>query len=475
MLLRKVFPNIINTFAVNNYSCKDTSKINMKMQQKVQNYIEKHKLLTPYGLVIVGVSGGADSIALLNILVSLGYDCVIAHCNFHLRMAESDRDETFVRKMASDLKLPFYHIDFETSKYAAEHNISIEMAARDLRYVWFYELLDNLKAQAIAVAHHADDSIETMLMNLVRGTGLRGLTGISNRNEKVVRPLLCCSRIEVENYMKSNNLQHVEDSSNAKLNYQRNKFRNQVLPLLEEINPSVRNTLYESLERFEGAFAIYEQALKTIEKEIVDKKAETIKFNINALKKQVDISTVLYELIHPYGFGISVVKQISEQLDGESGKMFYSSSYQILKDREFLILNIIEDSNDKQYSIFDSEELISEPIQLKINIFDISTDFQVSKAKNKVHFDAEKLTFPLQLRRWQEGDTFYPFGMNQRKKVSDFFIDNKINRLEKEKCWLLISNNEIVWIVGHRTDNRFKVTEETKKLIEFSVIANLTI
>ena len=228
MLLRKVFPNIINTFAVNNYSCKDTSKINMKMQQKVQNYIEKHKLLTPYGLVIVGVSGGADSIALLNILVSLGYDCVIAHCNFHLRMAESDRDETFVRKMASDLKLPFYHIDFETSKYAAEHNISIEMAARDLRYVWFYELLDNLKAQAVAVAHHADDSIETMLMNLVRGTGLRGLTGISNRNEKVVRPLLCCSRIEVENYMKSNKLQHVEDSSNATLNYQRNKFRNQV-------------------------------------------------------------------------------------------------------------------------------------------------------------------------------------------------------------------------------------------------------
>jgi tRNA(Ile)-lysidine synthase len=226
------------------------------------------------------------------------------------------------------------------------------------------------------------------------------------------------------------------------------------------------------LERFEGALAIYEQALKTIEKEIVDKKAETIKFNINALKKQVDISTVLYELIHPYGFGISVVKQISEQLDGESGKMFYSSSYQILKDREFLILNIIEDSNDKQYSIFDSEELISEPIQLKINIFDISTDFQVSKAKNKVHFDAEKLTFPLQLRRWQEGDTFYPFGMNQRKKVSDFFIDNKINRLEKEKCWLLISNNEIVWIVGYRTDNRFKVTEKTKKLIEFSVITN---
>ncbi|MFZ4726681.1 MAG: tRNA lysidine(34) synthetase TilS [Paludibacter sp.] len=442
----------------------------MKMQQKVQNYIEKHKLLTPNGLVIVGVSGGADSIALLNILVSLGYDCVIAHCNFHLRMAESDRDEAFVRKIASDLKLPFYHIDFETSKYASEHNISIEMAARDLRYVWFYELLDNLKAQAIVVAHHADDSIETMLMNLVRGTGLRGLTGIANRNEKVVRPLLCCSRLEVENYLKSNYLLHIVDSSNAELNFQRNKFRNQVLPLLEEINPSVRHTLYESLDRFDGTLAIYEQALETIEKEVVDKKTETIRFNIDALKKQANIPTVLYELIHPYGFGNSTVKQISEQIDGESGKMFYSSSYQILKDREFLILNKIEDFNDKQYTIFDKEEFISEPIQLTINKFDISADFLVSKAKNKVHFDAEKLTFPLQLRRWQEGDSFYPFGMNQRKKVSDFFIDNKINRLEKEKSWLLISDNEIVWIIGYRTDNRFKVTEETKKLIEISVI-----
>ncbi|MDD4993832.1 MAG: tRNA lysidine(34) synthetase TilS [Paludibacter sp.] len=439
------------------------------MQQKVENYIQKQQLLTRNGQVIVGVSGGTDSVALLHILVSLGYDCVIAHCNFHLRMEESSRDEAFVRNLAHNYNLPYYIIDFKTIKYANEHKISIEMAARELRYNWFYELLEKLDAQAIAVAHHADDSIETMLMNLVRGTGLRGLAGITSRNKKVVRPLLCCTRLELEEYLVNHNLDHIEDSTNATSDYKRNKFRNEVLPLLTEINPSVRQTLYNSLEYFEGSLAIYQQAIDNIEKVIVHKQTDLVKMDIEIIKEQVDIPTVMYELLHPYGFNSAQIAQITEQLDGESGKQFNSETYHLVKDRKYLILYAKEQNTTDLYSISQSDNEIFEPISLKISKLAVNTDFKPSKKNNCVHLDSSKLSFPLQLRRWTKGDTFYPFGMNKRKKISDFFIDNKFSLQEKEQTWLLVSGSDIVWIVGKRVDNRFRVTKETSEVIEIRV------
>lgn len=445
------------------------AKTYMNMQQKVQNYIEKHELLTPKTKVIVGVSGGADSVVLLHILLSLGYDCVIAHCNFHLRMDESDRDEAFVLNLSKELKVSYYHIDFETTKYAETHHISIEMAARDLRYSWFYELLEKHDAQAIAVAHHADDSIETMLMNLVRGTGLRGLTGIAPRNEKVVRPLLCCTRSEIEIYCVEHFLEHMEDSTNAKIDYQRNKFRNIVLPLLEEINPSVRQTLYDSLARFQGNLAVYEQAIEKIQQNIVHKEGKSIKINIDLLKKQVHLPTVMYELLHIYGFGIATIQQITEQMDGESGKLFYSDTYRLLKDREYLVISKIELKSSVDYWISDKDTEITVPFSLKLNKLQVKSDFLVSKDKNRVHIDIDNLNFPLKLRRWQQGDTFFPFGMNKRKKISDFFINNKLSILEKEQSWLLQSGDDIVWIVGQRLDNRFRVIDTTKNVLEISV------
>ncbi len=440
------------------------------MQQKVQNYIQKHELLKQSGKVIVGVSGGADSVVLLNLLISLGYECVIAHCNFHLRMEESDQDEIFVREMAEHLHIPYYHIDFETSNYAITHHISIEMAARNLRYNWFYELLEKHNAQAIAVAHHADDSIETLLMNLVRGTGLRGLTGISARNEKVVRPLLCCTRNEILNYVIEKNLEHITDTTNASIDYQRNKFRNVVLPLLEEINPSVRNTLYESLDRFEGNFAIYQQAIENIEKKIVHNQGDTIKLDIEILKQQIHLPTIMYELLHGYGFGISTIQQITAQLDGESGKQFYSDTYRLLKDRRYLIITKNKPQVVKIYNILEIDKEITEPIKLKLNKISINSDFQVSKDTNCVHIDASKLRYPLQLRHWHEGDTFFPFGMNNHRKISDFFIDNKLTMMEKEESWLLVSGDDIVWIVGQRLDNRFRVTDKTKGVIQLTIV-----
>jgi len=439
------------------------------MQQKVQTYIQNHHLLTQKGRIIVGVSGGTDSVVLLHVLMSLGYDCVIAHCNFHLRMDESDRDELFVRELAMDLKVPYYSVDFETTKYAEEHKISIEMAARDLRYAWFYEMLFNHDAQAIAVAHHADDSIETMLMNLVRGTGLKGLTGIQPRNHKVVRPLLCCNRLELEAYLVRFDLDHIEDSTNASTDYQRNKFRNEVLPLLAEINPSVRQTLYDSLNRFEGIWAVYQQAIDTMKQLIIRNEPGLVKMDIDAIKIQEHIPTLMYELLHPYGFGPAVIEQVTGQLDGESGKVFFSETYRMIKDRKYLLIIKIEDNPVDDFIIAENETVIEFPFLLKMNKQPVTPGFEVSKEINRIHVDASRLTYPLVLRRWKEGDTFFPFGMKQRKKVSDFFIDTKLSLFEKEHSWILTSNNEIVWIVGQRLDNRFCVTKETKEVIEFKI------
>jgi len=436
------------------------------MQQKVETYIQKHQLLDHKKAIIVGVSGGTDSVALLHILVSLGYDCVIAHCNFHLRMEESDRDEEFVRELGKQLNVPFYHVDFKTTEYASREGISIEMAARDLRYNWFHELLKELDAQAIAVAHHADDSIETMLMNLVRGTGLRGLTGIQPRNKKVVRPLLCCTRLELENYLIEEGLDHVEDSSNASTDYQRNKFRNEIIPLLEEVNPSARQTLYDSLLRFEGNLAIYQQAIDRIKEQIIYKTGGVIRFNIELIKQQVHIPTIMYELLQPYGFSPALIEQVTQNLDAESGKIFYSDNYRLLKDRKYLLLSAREETATDSYLIQENDTELTEPIKLTLRKMTVVPGFKVSKEKGCVHLDAALLHFPLQLRHWREGDYFFPFGMKQRQKVSDFFINNKLSMLEKEHSWLLVSGEDIVWIVGQRMDNRFRLTDATKEAVE---------
>jgi tRNA(Ile)-lysidine synthase len=439
------------------------------MLQEVQTYIQKHQLLTPDKPIVIGVSGGTDSVALLHILHSLGYSCIIAHCNFHLRTEESNRDEQFVRKLANAYHLPYYSVDFQTTEYAKVQGISIEMAARDLRYNWFAGLLEKHAAQAIAVAHHADDSIETMLMNLTRGTGLRGLTGIAPRNKNIVRPLLCCTRLELENYLIENELDHVEDSTNALCDYTRNKVRNEILPLLTEINPSARQTMYANLARFNGTLAIYQQAILNIEKIIVEKVGDIFKMDIGKIKEQIDIPAIMYELLAPYNFGIKVIEQITEHLDSESGKIFFSETHRLVKDRNYLIIS--EKGVDKKefYTISQDDKIVYIPFELTINCFEYTPDFQVSKEKNLIHIDASKITFPLTVRCWQEGDTFYPFGMKQRKKVSDFFIDNKLSLFEKEQVRLLLSGDEIVWIIGLRADNRFRINSNTTNILEFKI------
>ena len=432
------------------------------MRDLVRAYIEKYQLLTENRPVLVGVSGGADSIALLTILVELGYSCIAAHCNFHLRGEESLRDERFTKEYVEKLQIPFVKIDFETEQYAAENHLSIEMAARELRYRWFEKQRIHWEAQAIAVAHHRDDNVETLLMNLIRGTGIRGLSGIQPKNGFVVRPMLAVSREEIQNWFAKRNLSYVTDSTNLSDAYTRNFIRLRILPLLEEVNPSVKKAIARTSEHLAATEVIYLQVIEEARKEVFDSEN---RLSIAALMKYPAPNAVLYELLKVYGFSRSVVEDIYSSLTKESGKVFFSSSFRLIKDRDYLLFSPLVKEETQEYILNGDEKEWIGPIELSFESVVITTDFQIRKEKNIAYFDADKLTFPLTLRKWQEGDWFIPFGMKGRKKLSDYFSDRKFSRLEKEQTWLLCSGDTIIWIVGERSDNRFCLDKMTKRAL----------
>ncbi len=439
------------------------------MLKKVQEFIRTNQLLAENERVLVGVSGGADSVVLLDILVKLNYDCIVAHCNFHLRDEESDRDEIFVEKLAKANNLTYKKVDFDTIDYAKTHKISIEMAARELRYEWFEKMATETNASSIAVAHHADDDIETVLLNLVRGTGLKGITGMEMRNGKVVRPLLDCYREEIEQYAMQNSLQYVTDSTNTENEHKRNKIRNQIIPLLAELNPSVKVTFSQNIRNFKAAWNIYSEKIEQIKALIVSEKEDHVFIDIQQLKQQTEVQNVLYEILSEYNFNSKVVEDIFTGLESNSGLMFHSPTHRLLKDREQLIIDEIKEANDLEFLIPEGENKINEPIKLIFKRFERSEDFKLSKSAHTIHIDEDKVTFPLRIRKWQQGDRFQPFGMRQNKKLSDFFIDEKLNIYEKENCFLLLSDNEIVWVIGIRLDNRFRVSEKTQNILEISI------
>ncbi|MDR1653143.1 MAG: tRNA lysidine(34) synthetase TilS [Prevotellaceae bacterium] len=441
------------------------------MLQKIAAFIEKNKLLENAKPVIVGLSGGSDSVVLLDILQKLKYKCLAAHCNFALRGAESQRDETFVRQLCREKDVTLFVKKFETKQFAGAKNISIEMAARQLRYEWFDALLEKCNAQAIAVAHHQDDNIETALLNIVRGTGLKGLCGIPVQNGKIIRPLLDVSKTDIENYIKVNNLNFVNDSSNFENNFKRNKIRNKILPLLETVNPSIRKTLFNEINIFNGIYQIYENCIENIKNELLTPENNTVKIRIDKLRQQINSSTVLFEIIKDYGFNFAQTEKIIDVLNLESGKIFYSKNYRLIKDREFIYIkgNKLDDKSNEYLIEFNCKK-INSPINLDLKIYLKENDFVLIKNKNTVQIDLNKIKFPLTLRKWKHGDSFFPFGMNNIQKLSDFMINNKLSILDKEDVWLLLSDNKIVWIVGHRLDNRFKIDEKTRKILEITLI-----
>lgn len=436
------------------------------MKEQIQQYIIQHQLLSGEKPVVVGISGGADSVALLHILVSLGYKCIAAHCNFNLRGDESFRDEQFTIDFTQRLQVPLCKISFETNKYAQENRLSVEMAARELRYRWFEELLNTYDADAVAVAHHRDDSVETLLINLTRGSGITGLTGIKPKNGNVVRPLLCVSREDIYAYIENNGLEYVTDSSNSSDIYTRNFIRLKVIPLLEEINPSVKASLARTANHLYDASLIYNHSIEEARKVII----QNNRLSISALLSFPAPATILYEMLKPYGFSRTVCESIFTVLEKDSGKIFYSSTHRLLKDRSDLLIDVLSGEESKAYLINLEDDNVDLPVELKPEIVVIKEDYQIEKDKKFAYFDFDKLSFPLVLRHWQEGDWFVPFGMKGKKKISDYFSDKKFSLFDKEKTWLLCSGQDVIWIVGERTDNRYRIEKTTKRVLKLKFI-----
>ena len=436
------------------------------MKEQIQQYIIQHQLLSGEKPVVVGISGGADSVALLHILVSLGYKCIAAHCNFNLRGDESFRDEQFTIDFTKRLQVPLCKISFETNKYAQENRLSVEMAARELRYRWFEELLNTYDADAVAVAHHRDDSVETLLINLTRGSGLTGLTGIKPKNGNVVRPLLCVSREDIYAYIENNGLEYVTDSSNSSDIYTRNFIRLKVIPLLEEINPSVKASLARTANHLYDASLIYNHSIEEARRVII----QNNRLSISALLSFPAPATILYEMLKPYGFSRTVCESIFTVLDKDSGKIFYSPTHRLHKDRSDLLIDVLSGEDNRAYLINLEDDNVDLPVELKPEIVVIKEDYQIEKDKKFAYFDFDKLSFPLVLRHWQEGDWFVPFGMKGKKKISDYFSDKKFSLFDKEKTWLLCSGQDVIWIVGERTDNRYRIEKTTKRVLKLKFI-----
>lgn len=430
------------------------------------NYINNNNLCQSEDKIILAVSGGIDSVSMLHLFIECGYQNLsVAHCNFSLRGAESDGDEEFVKDLADKSNIPFYTIRFDTQKYATENGISIQMAARELRYEWFNKLLYELNAKYIAIAHNSDDNVETFLLNISRGTGLKGLTGIKPKNHNIIRPLLFASREMIVNYCSEKNIEFRTDSSNSENHYQRNNLRNQVIPILKSSFPEFSNNILGNIQRFAEINEIYENHIQQIKKELFVTKNNAIEVSIAKLFDYQPLQTILYELLKEFGFNIEIVNETIVALNGNSGKTFYSSTHRLIKDREKLIITVIPHDNNQIFYIDFVSENEKLPIEINFEIVENNENFNIVRSNNLAYFDADKILFPLILRKWQYGDYFMPFGMSNFKKISDFFTDNKLSLIEKENIWLLCNGNEIIWVVGMRSDNRFKISDETKKVL----------
>ena len=428
------------------------------MYHAVRQHIENQQLLNNGATVIVGLSGGCDSVVLLHILHRMSYRCMAAHCNFHLREEESNQDEHFVEKFCAELNIPLEITHFDTLNYAREHQLSIELAARELRYKWFESLRQKHNAEAIAVGHHADDQAETLLMHLVRGSGLNGLCGMHPRNGHIVRPLLQLTRKEIEAYALQEHLSYVTDSTNADTQIRRNYFRHEIIPMLEKINPQIVQTLNHTCQHLQGYQQFIQAETTRLREKCLVKEGNTDYIDLQQLCQHESWKTWLYELLTPYGLQGDQVEQLTRSIHARhSGKQYMSASHRCLLDRTKLILQ----------PLISKTEVVPTLLQRNYPRKNMGA-FPPADAPT-VCIDADKVKGTLHLRHWQEGDTFRPIGMKGNKKLSDFFTDQKLSLFEKEQIWLVCDDENIIWVVGHRIDDRYKVTPETHTLLELTL------
>jgi tRNA(Ile)-lysidine synthase len=428
-----------------------------------------HRLgITKNGRILLAVSGGMDSVVLTECCMMTGLDIGIAHANFQLRGAESERDEMFVRELALKHHKTFFTKKFDTKKYAEKEKCSIQVAARMLRYEWFRVLMGKDKElfQFLFTAHHLDDNIETMLMHFFRGTGITGLTGIPQKNEELIRPFLNISRSKLKEFANSQNLDWVEDSSNASDDYTRNYFRNQLIPSLKNIFPEIHNNLENNLLRFTEASVLYHQAISLHKKKLLKKSGSEIHIPILLLKKTIPVHTVIYEIIKEYGFSPGQTEELMKLMDSTNGKYISSSSHRVIKNRDWFIIAPLEEINNAHIIVnHDASSVFYPQGKLQFSDFSLKESGSFSKDPDNAFLDAGKIQFPLMLRKWKTGDYFYPLGMKKKKKLSRFFIDQKLSKTAKEKVWVLVMDKHIIWVVGHRIDNRFSISNTTDKIL----------
>lgn len=455
----------------------------MLLQQFQQHFKDHFHLHAHQHKFLLAVSGGIDSVVLTDLVYKSGFDFIIAHCNFQLRGDESERDEAFVRSLETKYGKPVLVKQFETEQYAAENKLSIQEAARDLRYAWFEEIVNsqwsmvNRDASLIHhspltihlfTAHNANDNIETMLMHFFRGTGIHGLTGIPEQDKarKLIRPLLFAKREEIMAYAKENNLPWMEDSSNASDKYTRNFFRLQLIPAIKEAYPNIENNLLHNLDRFREAELLYKQSIDLHKQKQIEQKGNEWHIPVLKLKKAVPLNTVLWEIISKFGFTAVQLNEIKKLFDADNGSYVNSTTHRIIKNRGWLIIAPLQTENAANILIEVNDKTISfENGVLHFEIFQ-NAGFKLSSSNGVATLNADEIKFPLLLRKWKQGDYFYPLGMQKKKKLSKFFIDQKLSKTEKEKVWVIESDKKILWVIGYRIDDRFKITGGTKQVLQ---------
>ena len=440
------------------------------MLDRLKRFIAERHLFGKQHNVLLAVSGGMDSVVMTHLFADGGFKFGIAHCNFGLRGAESDEDERFVKSLAEQLAVPFFSQRFDTGAVGQERGISIQMTARELRYQWLEETRQQNGFTHVATAHHLYDSVETAIHNFIRGTGIRGLRGMLPKTGKLIRPILFAKRSEIAAYAAAGSIAFREDTSNVDPKYTRNRIRHEVIPLMRAINPGFDNSMVESLTNFRDAELIYEQTMQRLRKRLLDKRHSDWYIPVIGLKKLPYGRSVLFELIRDFGFNISQVDDILHSLDGPSGKMFEAEHHRLVKDRRFLIISS-RDIGKSSWMMINLGEEVVQADGVTLRLMTLSSDgYTIDHNPAIASLDVDAVEFPLTLRKWKPGDYFFPFGMKGKKKVSKFFKDEKIPIPDKERTWILLSGDRVVWVVGHRIDNRFRITEKTKNVCRLEVI-----
>jgi tRNA(Ile)-lysidine synthase len=451
----------------------------MNLLQRFQQYVIDHRLFSPKDTLLLAVSGGLDSVVLCELCKQAGYRFAIAHYNFKLRGEESDRDEAFVQQLALTYAVPFWFNRTDTQRYADSQKLSIQEAARELRYSWFKQLLNAGYVEGdsvirvgtcVVTAHHLDDNIETMLMHFFRGTGIHGLRGMLPKKGPIVRPLLFARKQELKEFAVEHQLSWVEDSSNALDKYSRNYFRNQIIPFVQNIYPEAENNLAANLRRFADMELLYEQAVNLHKKKLLEYKGQEVHIPVLKLQKSEPLHSIVYEIINDFGFSAARVEEVIRLLESESGRYVASATHRIIKNRRWLIIAPVQADHaqtlpideDETRIVFENGALVFSPLQNK--------NIQLSNDPATAFIDHASLQFPLLLRKWKKGDYFYPLGLKKKKKIARFLIDQKLSLTDKEKVWVLESNKKICWVVGLRIDDRFKITDATKQIFKIQLI-----